>query len=159
MIAYVDNTFWNEFFCVCKFFQNGNIIIWQVSQCFSENGVGAIRERTVKVLVEVGKGSDYACVTWTMMDRTGEILLFLAGSILSPILLSMSDMSWCVYLFISLILKHFKHLPEIVMFFEAFRALFVAMTTNKQKTNVLKSQTHLELRHSALVVIMRLTLK
>lgn len=156
MITYVENTFLNGFFCVCKFFQNSNIIIGQVLQCFSENGVGTIRERTVKVLVEVGKGSDYACATWTMMDRTGEILLFLAGSIPSPILLSMSDIFWCIYLFISFILKH---LTEIVMFVEAFRALFVAMTTNKQKTNVLLSQTHLELRHSALVVIMCLTLK
>ena len=38
-------------FCVCKFSQNGNIIIWQVVQCFSENGMGVIRQRTVKVLV------------------------------------------------------------------------------------------------------------
>lgn len=43
-------------FCVCKFSQNGNIIIWQVVQCFSENGMGVIRQRTVKVLVELGKG-------------------------------------------------------------------------------------------------------
>lgn len=66
------------------------------------------------------------------MDRTGEILLFLAGSIPSPVLLSMSDIFWCIYLFISFILKHFKHLTEIVIFVEAFQALFVAMPTNKQ---------------------------
>lgn len=63
-----------------------------------------------------------------------------------------------IFLFL-LFLNIFKNLTEIVMFVEAFRALFVAMTTNKQKTNVLLWQTHLELRHSALVVIMHLTLK
>lgn len=53
------------------------VIIWQVVQRFSENGVGVTRQRTVNVLVElVKKGTDCAGVTRTMMHRLGNVIGF-----------------------------------------------------------------------------------
>lgn len=62
---------------VCEFYQNGNTIIWQVVQCFVENGMGIIRQRTVKVLVELGKEHRWClCNLGNDVQDTGNFIHF-----------------------------------------------------------------------------------